>query len=380
MGIRAAGLSSRCTPSYVTAVARSSSVMGFQKALAVDDNELVSQPKENSDPKTWLVVGDGDLSYSACIAKDLEDANTRLVATVLEEEDVHNRVYDGSKRHAETVSSHPSHSVRFGIDATKLQSSFPDMLFDGIEFNFPHWRGKTNARYNRQLVNSFLESAKMVLKPDGEIRVALCLGQGGMPADSLQEWRQSWLPAMYAADNGLLLRRLEPYKPEYDLSSHRGVDRPFFIGDSPQRYVFTFPDENPIDQDLQISCRHELRLMLNPDRLEESPVSLYEIVHGDAVLELAQKLMPQGIRFEIPARDVLTPQIVKDGHVPLAVFLLNYSGERAPLTRDCADEIRATIEATIKEEWKLEIAKEGRLVSKPYPRQLLPKLIREYDR
>jgi hypothetical protein len=31
------------------------------------------------------------------------------------------------------------------------------------------------------------ESARMVLKPDGEIRIALCHGQGGMPADSLQE-------------------------------------------------------------------------------------------------------------------------------------------------------------------------------------------------
>jgi hypothetical protein len=356
-------------------------VVGFHnKALAVDENELVSQPKGNSDPKALLVVGDGDLSYSACIAKDLEDANTRLVATVLEEQDVHNRVYDGSKRHAETISSHPSHSVRFGIDATKLESSFPDIYFDGIEFNFPHWRGKLNARYNRQLVNSFLESARMVLKPAGEIRIALCHGQGGMPADSLQEWRQSWLPALYAADQGLLLRRLEPYKPEYDLSSHRGVDRPFFIGDSPQRYVFTFPNENPIEQDLQISCRHELRVMLHPDLLEESPVSRDDIVHGDAVLQLAQNIMPHGIRFEIPIRYVLTPQEHKGGHVPLAVFLLNYSGERTPLTRDCADEIRATIEAAIKEEWKLQIAKEGRLVSKPFPRQLLPQLIKKYDR
>jgi hypothetical protein len=66
--------------------------------------------------------------------------------------------------------------------------------------------------------------------------------------------------------------------------------------------------------------------------------------------------------------------------VPLAVFLLNCSGVRAPLIRDCADEIRATVEAAIKEEWKLQIAKEGRLVRKTFPRQLLPKLIKEQDR
>jgi hypothetical protein len=207
-----------------------------------------------------------------------------------------------------------SHSVRFGIDATKLESSFPDIYFDGIESNFLLGRGKLNARCNRQLVNSFLESARMVLKPDAEIRIALCHGQGGMPADSLQEWRQSWLPALHAADQGLLLRRSEPCEPECDLSSHRGVDRPFFIGDFPQRYVFTFPNENPIEQDLQISCRgHELRVMLHPDLLEESPASRDDIVHGDAVLQLAQNIMPHGIRFETPVGEHSKSESIGNG-------------------------------------------------------------------
>jgi hypothetical protein len=106
--------------------------------------------------------------------------------------------------------------------------------------------------------------------------------------------------------------------------------------------------------------------MLHPDLLEESPVSRDDIVHGDAVLQLAQNIMPHGIRFEVPTRYVVTPQDCKGGHVALSVFLLNCSGERTPLIRDCADEIRATIEAAIKVEWKLQIAKESRLVSKPF--------------
>jgi hypothetical protein len=51
--------------------------------------------------------------------------------------------------------------------------------------------------------------------------------------------------------------------------------------------------------------------MLHPDPLEESPVSRDDIVHGDAVLQLAQNIMPRGIRFETPTRHVLTPKNTK---------------------------------------------------------------------
>ena len=51
--------------------------------------------------------------------------------------------------------------------------------FDRVQFNFPHWRGKANNRYNRILLGDFLASASTVLSPGGEIHVALCDGQGG---------------------------------------------------------------------------------------------------------------------------------------------------------------------------------------------------------
>jgi hypothetical protein len=325
------------------------------------------------------VVGDGDLSYSATIAEDLAKSNTCLIATVLEEEGVHSRVYKNSQSNTESVFSHPPHQVKFGIDGTKLESFFPDTRFDVIEFNFPHWRGKTNARYNRELLDGFLKSASSVLRPDGEIRVALCDGQGGMPGETLADWRQTWMAPMYAAEHGLMLRRLEPYDPDYGLSSHRGVDRPFWIGESPQRYVFTFPSDEPIDSDLQISCRHELRVMLHPDKLEKSALSFDDIVHGDAVYQLGQTFIPEGITFEVPARVLLTPEELKGSHhVPLAVFCLNYTGERHPLSRRSADEIRANIEAAVIDKWELDIAKGGRLVSRPFPYKLLPQLMKEY--
>lgn len=334
--------------------------------------------------QTYLIVGDGDLSYSSTIAKDLSESNIQLLATVLESEDVHNQVYKRSVSNTETILESSLGTVQFGVDATKLESIFPNKLFDCIEFNFPHWRGKTNARYNRELVDAFLQSAAKVLKKNGEIKVALCDGQGGMPVESLEKWRQSWMPAMYAAAHGLMLSRIDPYDPDYFLSSHRGVDRPFNIGPKPQKYIFSFPNDKSVSKDVQISCRHELRIILEPKKLEDaaSLVSFDDIVNGNAVFDFAQEFIPDGIRFEIPARELMT--IGDSSHndsqsIPLAVFLFNYSGESMPLTREAADEIRANIESAIVNNWGLEIAKPGRLVSRPYPYQLLPQLIKEYD-
>ena len=356
-------------------------VLCRQSAVSSSVEEKKLKPTEKytaRDQKTWLVLGDGDLSYSSTIAEQMASKNIQLIATVLEEESVHNKVYERSISNSETISSHGCHEVKFGIDATKLPQFFPDQKFDFIEFNFPHWRGKTNAKRNRELLDGFLKSASSVLKSDGEIRVALCDSQGGMPSETLQEWRQSWMPAMYAAESGLMLRKLEAYEPEYGLSSHRGVDRPFHIGKRPQKYTFTFPNDETVDENLQISCRHELRVMLHPEKLESSSISRDEIVNGDAVFKIGQEFIPKGIRFEIPARVLLTPYELEGVHVPLAVFLLNYTGERMPLTREAADDIRASIEAAISERWQLDIAKGGRLVSRPYPYQLLPNLIKEY--
>ncbi len=387
---------------------------------STDENQ--QQIRTSTASRCWLVVGDGDLSYSAFIAPDLARKNIHLIATVLEDEKVHQKVYERSKQNVAAIlgvnivpresqpsppdvpTFHRSHSVQFGIDATNLQESFSHQKFDCIQFNFPHWRGKTNAKRNRQLVHDFLQSASQFLKPrNSTISIALCQGQGGFPSQSLAEWRQSWLVPVYAAEHGLMLQSVEPFIPQYAQSSHRGIDRPWRKSGYNQRYTFAFPnhdDDNkkknlhdPVDKSLQLSCRHELRIMLHPHKLSHAPVSRTDIVDGDAVMRLAQPLVPEGIDLEVAARDLLTPlthqvhgkddEDEREGyqhlHVPLALFLMNYSGSSRPITRQLADDIRSKLEVAVQEQWHLDVAKGGRLVSRPYPRHLLPTLIKEYN-
>jgi len=449
-----------------------------------NDNNNVSNNNHNQHTN-WLVVGDGDLSYSASIAGDLARNNIRLFATVLEEEEVHDSVYQRSAQNKAAILSHPivddgvaathqqhdandtandtandaanaiasdddenkndenenendqtqsdsrdplpfsqqQHRVLFGIDATQLAHHFSDTKFQTIEFNFPHWRGKTNAKRNRQLLDDFLGSASEVLDNraaaaaasttttatststttnGSKIIVSLCEGQGGFPASTAEEWKQSWLVPKYAAEHGLLLRDLQPYEPAYQQTSHRGKDRPWVKDGTDQRYVFGFPNNESIHPDLQISCRHELRIVLPRDfgtvgsslssSSSSSAVSRRDILEGDAVYELTRNFVPDGIRMEVAAREILEPYVMNgDATVnatanatananatgTLAIFLLNYSGEKMPLTRQAADAIRSGVEASVREDWGFVVAKAGRLVSLPYPTHLLPSLVRE---
>ncbi len=164
-----------------------------------------------------LVCGDGDLSFSAAIANSLSQCNVKLIATVLEDEPTHRDVYQRSATNENIIRSFPetNHEVKYGVDATRLKEVFPNTKFDRIRFNFPHWRGKANHRYNRQLIDAFLKSASMVLSENGEIHIALCEGQGGSSAKSLQEYRDTWTPLYYASMHGLMLIDVFPFSVSY---------------------------------------------------------------------------------------------------------------------------------------------------------------------
>mmetsp|Transcript_11752 Transcript_11752/g.14619 ORF Transcript_11752/g.14619 Transcript_11752/m.14619 type:complete len:401 (-) Transcript_11752:166-1368(-) len=312
-----------------------------------------------------LVCGDGDLSYSASISNQLCKRNIALTATVLESKEDHLKVYKNSQSNIDEIMSH-GHNVRFGIDATQLQSYFPSYSFNNIRFNFPHWPGKANNRYNRRLLSSFLLSAANVAST---VTVALCSKQGGASAVNLQEWRQSWLAAQYAAEAGLLLKRLEPFSPDcYDLSSHRGQDRPFHVGDEPELYTFVRDDWEDGDgtlvpPELQLCVRHELHVLLP---------------HDDFVWDVEgtiSQLVPEGIRVEIPIRDRL---VTNEGLVE--IYLVVYCGEGRALTRAAGDEYQKIVEEEVPMMTGLRLreSRRGRMVSRPFPYVILWNLIEDH--
>ena len=326
----------------------------------------------------YLVVGDGDLSYSANVAKELDASDITLISSVLESQQAHQDVYRNSQLHKDSISKYPSHRVFFETDGTQLHTQFPPNTFDRVIFNFPHWKGKANNRHNRQLLSDFLKSASQIIKREhGEIHVSLREEQGGAHAKDLTAWKLSWKAAELAAEAGLLLRRLEPFEPGYDVSSYRGGDRPFQVGNNPQRYIFTFPNEKPVEQSLQLCVRHELRIMLNPDILEACPYSEEDILNGNVILNIARTVAPAGVRVEIPASIKITPTPGKStANFPLLVFLLVYGGEKIPLPRIDADKIRAALEEEVTAQLGFSLAKRGRLVSHPFPAPILDTLIR----
>ena len=119
-------------------------------------------------------------------------------------------VYKHSKENVKRIEAY-GHDVRFEVDATRLES-YDIGKADLIQWNFPHWGGKTNARYNRKLLSDFFQSSSQVLKTDGHVHVALMNHQGGAHSETIHEWKQSWMPARYAAEHDLLLIRVEPFE------------------------------------------------------------------------------------------------------------------------------------------------------------------------
>ena len=333
-----------------------------------------------------LVCGDGDLSYSATIAPELDDV--QLVATVLETEEIHNKVYEHSKLNTDIITSSSSstslyghrHKVLFGIDATNLTTHFQDEKFDRVQFNFPHWKGKANNRYNRILLANFLGSASNILSPQGEIHVALCGGQGGSSSTTLQQWRGSWQASMLAADRGLLLARVMPYEANYRLSSHREKDRPFSLGKDPTMHIFVKPDGVlEASRDIQLCCRHELHIVIptntDDDTTTATTAGIYtlnEIVEGDAIRHIIQNhIVPTGIRVEVPARQIVDVNESQDRQHGLSyrvcVFLVAYCGEKYPVTRHMANTWRIQTEDEVAKYIPLRENRKGRTVSRPFP-------------
>ena len=196
-----------------------------------------------------LVIGDGNFSFSLSLARRVgSECTGTIVATSLEtEQEVSGRtVVQENVKQLRKLGVCILHEV----DGTKLETE-PRLVSLGLHSTVPSSStslkpgGKSNIKRNRQLLRDFFVSTKSVMAPRGCVRVTLCSGQGGTPADSTQRgYHNSWRIVEMAAEAGLVLSRVHPFTlssyPGYVPTGYRGAGKGFVL-DGALEHTFTLP-------------------------------------------------------------------------------------------------------------------------------------------
>ena len=129
-----------------------------------------------------------------------------------------------------------------------------------------------------------------------------------------------------------------------------------------------------------LCCRHELHVVL-PENYDEmnpkSPYSLRDFTQGDAIHEIIEKIIPDGVHVEVPERRILMKD--ETGYdFDMALYLIVYCGRSVVLQRDQADGYRNDTECAVEKYIPLRENRRGRLVSRPFPYYLLQSIIEDH--
>ncbi|MFS8023753.1 hypothetical protein Hanom_Chr16g01455241 [Helianthus anomalus] len=182
-----------------------------------------------------LLVGEGDFSFSLCLARSFGSARNIVATTV----DTHQELVKKYSNVAENVRELQDRGsvVLYGVDATAMSNHFfiTTQRFHRIVYNFPHVGFRfpeangCQIKLNKQLVKGFLKNAKMLLKKEnGEIHVSHKVGE---PYDS-------WNLDKKAEKIGLVLYERSPFfkkmYPGYAPKRAHGAaaDEAFKLGES----------------------------------------------------------------------------------------------------------------------------------------------------
>ena len=156
-----------------------------------------------------MIVGDGNFSFSLAYLQ--KNPQTFLVASSFESRDKLN----ADQSTADNIKQLVDHSamVLYCVDATSLHdiTELKNLKFNNIIFNFPHYGGKSNLRFNRQLLKDFFGSAVNFITARGRILVSLCRGQGGTLADIPKRYDDTWKVVEMASYSGLILSSVTPF-------------------------------------------------------------------------------------------------------------------------------------------------------------------------
>ncbi|GFP90976.1 uncharacterized protein at4g26485 [Phtheirospermum japonicum] len=174
-----------------------------------------------------LLVGEGDFSFSTCLARAFGWA-ANMVATSLNSEDFLVKNYENALPNIVELGIRKC-KVMHEIDATVMASHefLGGIKFDRIIFNFPfagffsNLSGDAKLRRHRRLVSLFLKNAKEMLSENGEIHISH--KTNGVHA----EWK---LESM-ASSHGLVLVEAVDFKlhhyPGYNTKRGFGGDENF---------------------------------------------------------------------------------------------------------------------------------------------------------
>ena len=190
----------------------------------------------------WLVVGDGNFSFSLSLLKTASHLNL-ITSTLLSRSDDPEIIQNvASLERMGVVVLHEVDGTHLS-QCTYLRQHCP--RFDVIVFNFPHTGGKSNIKQNRELISGFFKSGAQFLNSDGEIHVTLCKGQGGTSMDCTKRgYENSWKIVEMAASANLLLAGVEPFPsalyPSYEPTGYRGLGKGFSL-EGAMKHVFRFP-------------------------------------------------------------------------------------------------------------------------------------------
>ncbi|KAE7995187.1 hypothetical protein FH972_000014 [Carpinus fangiana] len=197
------------------------------------DRETEKWMKHYSSKQRILLVGEGDLSFSICLARAFGSARN-MVATSLDTQEDLAKKYSygiGNVRELEERGC----LVLYKVDAHQMSQHFflKTQRFDRIVFNFPHVGflypedNNCQIKLNKTLVKGFLKNAKMLLrKQGGEIHVS---HKKGEPYDR-------WNLVKKAEKIGLVLHEVVPFSrndyPGYCNKRAHGslADAPFLLG------------------------------------------------------------------------------------------------------------------------------------------------------
>lgn len=177
---------------------------------AVISKEIMSEERRlgpYTSSQKILLVGEGDFSFSASLAKSFSSA-TNVVATSLDSREFLSKNYKRALRNISKLIERGG-TVLHGVDCTKMEDMFRSMIFDRIIYNFPHTglfdRDETQLHGHRTLVRLFLANAKNLIKKDGEIHIT----------HKSKGFFLQWDIKSLGSDEGLLLLEEVPFNHKH---------------------------------------------------------------------------------------------------------------------------------------------------------------------